>query len=118
VLTIDELAAERGIPSVFVLAPSHVQVDDGLWSEALRRYGETEANYSRSMPNDRLMAFAANHRLRMVDLLPTLMSANRGGKTLYHRREQHWNREGNRVVAEVLSEYLRAEGLTSATSTR
>jgi hypothetical protein len=118
VLKIDELAAERGIPSVFVLAPSHVQVDDGLWSEALRRYGETEANYARSMPNDRLMAFAANHRLRMVDLLPTLMSANRGGKTLYHRREQHWNREGNRVVAEVLAEYLRAEGLTSATSTR
>jgi hypothetical protein len=70
------------------------------------------------MPHDRLMAFAANHRLRMVDLLPTLMSANRGGKTLYHRREQHWNREGNRVVAEVLAEYLRAEGLTSATSTR
>ena len=105
-LMISRYIGKQGIPVVFVLAPSLVQVEDGLWSSMLREYGEKAENYVRSLPNDQLIRFANRNDLLMLDLLPTLISEARNGKRLYNRREQHWNSYGNRVVADALTRYL------------
>jgi hypothetical protein len=107
-LRIQQLVAARHKPLVLVLAPSMVQVDGQLMSSVLRRYGVEDSDYAFSQPDDMLMRFAEEHGFEAIDLLPTLRSEATRGKRLYNRHEQHWNAEGNRVVAGVLLEHLRS----------
>jgi hypothetical protein len=93
---------EQGVPYLFVLAPSRVQVDDAVWNGMLEEYAEDGKNYQASLPNDRLMRFAGDHGLPMLDLLPPLHAEVQKGRTLYFPEEEHWTSEGNRVVAELL----------------
>jgi hypothetical protein len=72
---------------------------------------EEPENYKRSLPNNKLMQFAENNNLLMIDLLPILQSKSNNEKPCYNRTEQHWNAEGNRVVAHTLMDYLKAEKL-------
>ena len=106
-LKIQRLVAAKHKPLILVLAPSRVQVDGELMSSVLRRYGAKENDYSFSLPDDMLMSFAKEHGFQTIDLLPALRSEARKGKRLYNSHEQHWNAEGNRVVAAVLLEHLR-----------
>jgi hypothetical protein len=57
------------------------------------------------------MQFAEKNNLLMIDLLPILQSEAKKGKTLYNRRDQHWNSDGNRVVAGSLLGYLKTKSL-------
>jgi lysophospholipase L1-like esterase len=109
-LEIQEYMNDKGIPLVFAVAPTLVQVDDDLWYSMLRQFCETQENQTRTLPNDMLRRFAAEHDLLMLDLLPVLQSETKKGKPLYNRKEQHWNAAGNRVVAEALLEYLKEHG--------
>jgi hypothetical protein len=95
---------EQGVPYLFVLAPSRVQVDDAVWNGMLEEFGEDGKNYQASLPNDRLMRFAGDHGLPMLDLLPPLHAEVQKGRTLYYQHEEHWTAEGNRVVADLLLE--------------
>jgi hypothetical protein len=110
-LRIAGYARERGVPLVFAIGPSMLQVDDQLWSSTLQRFGERPEHYVRSLPNDRLMQFAAKNDLLMMDLLPILESETKKGRVLYFPRDDHWNSEGNHVVAHALLEYLRSKSL-------
>jgi hypothetical protein len=110
-LMIAHYVDKRGIRLVFAIAPSAVQVEDDLWSSTLRTSGEKAENYLRSLPNDKLIQFANKNNLLMIDLLPTLISETKTGKTLYNRKEQHWTSDGNRVVAHALTAYLKTRSL-------
>jgi hypothetical protein len=110
-LRIASYAGERGVPIVFAIAPSIVQVEEELWSSTLAAFGEASENYVRALPNDRLMKFAEKNNLLMIDLLPMLQSETEKGNKLYHRDEQHWNIDGNRAVAESLIAYLKSRAL-------
>ena len=104
-----EFSSAKAVPVVFVLAPSPVPVYDDLWLEATGK--ASQDRYDRALPNKRLMQFADENGLMMVDLLPAFLSE--GNKSLYFRYEQHWTREGNELVARVLVEYLRAAKLAN-----
>jgi len=112
-LQMARLAKERSVPILFIVAPSIVQVRRSLWDSVLGRYGKRREDYRLTAPNDRLIRFARSHNLQMVDLLPALRHAADEGRPVYSRREQHWNAEGNQVVAEVLLDYLRTNSLFS-----
>jgi len=101
----------RKTPVVFVLAPSLIQVEKAQWSKALSQFGVNPDEYQASLPNEKLMQFAKNNNLYMVDLLPVMRAEVQKGEILYHRKEQHWNRKGNRVAAEILLNYLRRQHL-------
>ena len=107
------LSATKGIPLLFVLAPSMYQVDEQLWQAMLADYGEAPVNYQADLPNQQLMTFAADYKLAMIDLLPPLKEFTQNGSKLYHPREQHWNAEGNKRVADILSTTLIEMGWTS-----
>jgi hypothetical protein len=85
-LMIEKYVDERKIPLVFVKAPSFLQVYDERWSSALQQYGEKSENYKKSLPNDKLMQFAEQNSLLMIDLLPILQSEANKGKQLYNLR--------------------------------
>ena len=110
-MKIATLAKEKNIPIVFALAPSMVQVNDELWESFLKKNRNTKKEFIRSLPNDKLMQFGAKNNLLMLDLLPALLSENRKNVMLYHPREQHWTKEGNRVVADALLDYLKSKSL-------
>ncbi len=64
-LRIAGYADERGVPLVFAIAPSIVQVEDKLWSSTLLSSSKKKENYNRTLPNNKLMQFAKknNHFL-------------------------------------------------------
>ena len=103
--------SEQKIPLVFVIAPSSFQVYDEHWSYVLKKYGRKSEHYRKSLPNEKLMQFAQQNSLLMLDLLPILQSEANKGKQLYNFKEQHWNRAGNRVVAYALLDYLKSKSL-------
>ncbi len=109
-LRIANYVDERGVPLVFAIAPSVFQVEEERWSRLLK-YAEESEKYIRSLPNDKLMQFAEKNNLLMIDLLPKFQYEAKKGKTLYNRTEQHWNSDGNLLVAHSLLEYLKAKSL-------
>ena len=110
-MKIADYVGEREVPLVFALVPSIVQVEDKLWLKTILDKSEEPENYKRSLPNNKLMQFAENNNLLMIDLLPILQSKSNNEKPCYNRTEQHWNAEGNRVVAHTLMDYLKTEKL-------
>jgi len=104
-LEINQYAKTNNTPVIFVLAPSLFQVEDSLWSE-LQVYDPTVV-LQRDLPNQKLIAFAMENNLEMLDLMPLLREANRNESQLYHDKEQHWTVEGNRVVAHALAKYIK-----------
>lgn len=110
-LKIAAFGKDRNTPVVLALAPSIIQVEDHVWKSLLDEYHETEQNYSRSLPNERLMKFAEMNNIMMLDLFPILRKESKKNVKLYHAVEQHWTKEGNQVVAMSLMEYLNAKAL-------
>jgi len=110
-MRIADYVVERQAQIVFALAPSITQVEDKLWENTILNNSEEPKNYTRSLPNDGLMQFAEKNNLLMIDLLPILQSKSNNGKPCYNLREQHWNEEGNQVVAHALINYLKGKKL-------
>jgi hypothetical protein len=108
---IAQLGKEKNVPIIFALAPSILQVDDELWKLFLEQNSFRKKKYIRSSPNDRLMQFAKEKGLLMLDLLPVFLKAEQRNVKCYHPVEQHWTKEGNEVVANVLIDYLKDSAL-------
>ena len=110
-LKIANLGKENGVPVVFALAPSNVQIEDELWESFVKKNQKNQKKYLRTLPNDRLMEFARRNHLLMLDFFPLLLQESRRNVKLYHHVEQHWTKEGNRVVANALLDYLESKSL-------
>jgi hypothetical protein len=110
-LKIANLGKENDVPVVFALAPSLVQIKDELWESFLKKNIIYQKKFLRSLPNDRLMEFSKRHDLLMLDLFPRLHQESKTNVNLYHPVEQHWTKEGNRVVANALIDYLESRSL-------
>jgi acetyltransferase AlgX (SGNH hydrolase-like protein) len=69
-----------------------------------------------SLDIDRLrrtvVEYCGARKIACFDLTPALKQAARQGKDLYFPIDGHWNKEGNRLVAEALKNYLTEKGLT------
>lgn len=104
-LAINHYGEESNIPVTFVLAPSMVQVEDDLWKQ-VQEY-DPSITLQNDLPNETLLAFAKANQIEMIDLLPALQEAQRKGIKMYNTIEQHWTEEGNKVVAEVLTNYFK-----------
>lgn len=87
-----------------MLIPDELQVNDRLWRQLGGGTAAT-ARLQRDYPQRRITAWCAEERIRVLDLLPVLRRAERGGRT-YHLRDTHFNARGNRVAGEALAETL------------
>ncbi len=112
-LKISDLGKENDVPVVFALAPSLLQIKDELWESFLKKNLIYKKKFLRSLPNDKLMEFAKRHDLLMLDLFPQLHQESKTDVDLYHPIEQHWTKEGNRVVTNALIEYLESKSLSN-----
>lgn len=94
------------IPILFALAPSMFQVEDDQW-ELIIEYSDYSNTMDRTFSNQLLLKFAKDRHIEMVDLYPDLHKFSSFNKSnVYFPNEQHWNNEGNQVVANTLFHYL------------
>ncbi len=105
IVEINTYGQRNQTPIVFALAPSMFQVEDALWSEVTEY--DTTIRLEKDLPNKTLLAFAKANNLEMIDVMPALQEEHHKGTKMYNPIEQHWTVEGNKVVANVLSKYLK-----------
>ncbi|MEP0262734.1 hypothetical protein [Dokdonia sp.] len=103
-LEMNQYGKDNNTSIVFALAPSLVQVEDALWTEVTEY--DARLRLQNDLPNATLLAFAKANNLQMIDLMPSLQKAHRSGSKMYNTQEQHWTVQGNKVVANALSEYI------------
>jgi hypothetical protein len=86
-----------------VLAPAEFQLDPATL-QALCRCAEcTAEQVDLDLPQRRMEAYAAGHRLACIDLLPYL----RASKSLpYCRHSPQWNETGNTIVANAVAQFV------------
>ena len=103
---------ENGVGLIVVTAPTLVQVhDDVYWAKMKRKYGLDDERYDLFAPNKFIKQSCRDLGIRNLDLTPGLRQYASGGEILYYPHNQHWNKRGNQLVAEIISDYLRENGL-------
>lgn len=93
-----------------VIIPLEFQVDPSrasAWEEA---YGIRTTPDAES-PSTEMARFCASHRIPVLDLIPELAKAATSGAHPYFRYDPHWTRDGHRVAARAIVEFLRRESL-------
>ncbi len=99
----------RGAGAELVVAafPDEYQVDLQARQQMLDRYEIDENSYRWTRPQDLLEEFCRGEGIEYHDLLPGFRrAAAETGLTLYIPRNTHWNRHGNRIAANLLTEIL------------
>jgi len=112
-LTWKNAVLETGSTPAMVLIPSHLQVDSSIYEQALAQWDFDPQWFDPDVPNRRLTEFCAKQEIPMCDLLPTLREKAPHSPPIYYRTNPHWTREGHRLAAERIAEFLEAEGLWS-----
>lgn len=107
-LRLDEKVSEHGAKLFVVIIPTHFQVDPQYWKEALDTYPEVRSQeWDLGRPNRILRDFFEEHRVRFIDLLPYFQEYSlKFNKDLYIPFDEHFNAEGHRLAAEIISEEL------------
>lgn len=91
----------------FLLAayPDEFQVSVPLQKNLASRFSLNLQEYDLGWPQQLLHAFAERADIPFVDMLPRFRSMG-SSEDLYIPRNTHWNREGNRLAAQLLFEAL------------
>jgi len=88
--------------------PDQVQVDEPLRIYLAASEGRDIASYDWNRPQELLSALCARERIDCFDLTGEFRAAHDRGWRLYLPNDPHWNRDGNRLAAELF--YSRLEG--------
>ena len=111
--TLRARAESAGARFAVVLFPTRFQVDDALWMAQARARGMDASSYDLRVPQEKLVPWAAERGIVLLDLLPVFRDANRGN-SFYHAVDAHWNEAGHRLAADAIYAGLAFPTLTRA----
>lgn len=111
---IQQIAAARGIAFGVIINPTHKQTSAEVWSETISKYQLKENEFGYDQPNRRLLDYAAEHGVPVLDLLPIFRA--RPGETFYYT--EHWKAPGHRLVAQEVGRFIRDRGLLAKAESR
>jgi lysophospholipase L1-like esterase len=98
---------QAGVQMIMLYLPSRWEV---YWEQL-----QAQHHLPSTLDIDRLrrtvVEYCGNHKIPCFDLTPALKREAQQGKQLYFRIDGHWNKEGNRIVAEALQKFLTEKGL-------
>jgi lysophospholipase L1-like esterase len=100
-------SAEAQVAFVLFYFPSRWEVH---W-DVIKKQVNWPANLDIDRFRRAVVQYCTTEKISCLDLTPALKQAASQGRQLYFRLDGHWNREGNRVVAEAIREYLVATGM-------
>jgi hypothetical protein len=101
------LLASEGVRLVVVIIPQRFQVNENEWNLTTSRYQLEPLSFDLDRPNRFIMQWCREHNINCLDLTPALQRSAANGASLYLLAgDQHWNSDGHRLAAELLSDYL------------
>lgn len=98
------LAVVGDLPLRVLLLPDEFQVDDELWRAIVAERGPLD----RELPQRRIREFLESRGVEVLDVLPALREAAKGGP-VFLLRDTHGNARGNAVVGRELAAFLERE---------
>lgn len=104
-------AGKVGARVVILDVPDRLQVDDALWTDAVRALRLDPPDYDRDLPENRLEAIGERLGVPVVRTLEALRRRMRSGESVYIADDIHWNARGHEVAAEELARTVRSMGL-------
>lgn len=108
---------EAGASFLLVVSPDPGQFDDAVWQDMLELLPDDEVrSFDRDYPQRRLLAFAAEHGIETLDLLPAFREHRAEGPLSFGRG--HWNTAGNLLAARRVGRHLVESGLGEDPSAR
>lgn len=94
---------DRNLPTALVLVPGEFQVNTQLCAMLCRQAGVPQENVDLDLPQRRLLVFAKEREIPVLDLLPPL----RASQTLaYVRNDRQLNDHGHQIAADVLGRWI------------
>lgn len=101
-----------------LVIPAKEQVYDHKWGKAYsQKYW-----YDRELPVKKVVQFLETNGIMYVNLLEyfkvevSMKSSPASSKTYYFDNDIHWTKEGDRLAAEIIAEYIRSHNLLSQKS--
>jgi lysophospholipase L1-like esterase len=88
-----------------IIIPAHKQVSPTLWDETLSRHHLLAQAYTADQPDARLVNFARQAGIPVLDLLPVLRAHERQ-PLYYHGDSEHWQAAGHALVAGAIADFL------------
>ena len=107
--SIDDEFSRHGTPCVFVLLPSHYQIDEHVFSSYVKSLNVDTALVDLEQPNRILQELFESSSLLLVDPLEHLRAKASTGIALYGNIDSHLNAEGHRVVADYIVPTIKPE---------
>ena len=99
-----------GAELLVFLIPDEFQVDDELSGRLLEMHDTDPSEFARNIPQIRLVKRLQEAGIHHIDGLRQFRSRSRV-TDLYLPRNTHWNAAGNRLAAQLMVDFIRAEGL-------
>ena len=93
---------------VLVVIPTEAQVDPQRWAAVRQRFRLNDEDFDLEKPQRILAAFASEHGIPFIDLLPALRAARAASGPLYFRTDIHWTARGHAVAADEILRQLTA----------
>ena len=93
----------RSMTLVLVVVPARFQFDEPLRAELCRRSGCPEGQLDVDLPQRKIIAFAAETDVAVIDLLPHFRASR---EMLYARNARHLSDSGNQITADVLCRWM------------
>ena len=91
------------IAAALVLVPAEFQVSRPLCESLCRRAGYDQGQLDLDLPQRRLAAFADEHQVPVLDLLPHFRASRSAG---YRRNERTWTDAGHDLAVEAVGQWL------------
>ncbi|MBT8063230.1 MAG: hypothetical protein KJO85_11145, partial [Gammaproteobacteria bacterium] len=103
--------SEQGIPVAVAIGPSEIQVNDGLRNEVLALQSRQQDEFDMQLPQRIISQLHAQHApdVTLFDMTAGFRAhAQATGSSLFFRRNTHWDKEGNRLAAELIGREIRS----------
>lgn len=106
-------AKDMGAELLVLNIPYPFEVDEHLWHATAKRYHLDEQDFDVHKPSRLLSTFCETHRIRYLDLRPTLRQTDGAGRDnrVFFQRDSHLTERGHALIAQDLIRYLMAQHL-------
>jgi len=94
--------SRHGTPCIFVLLPSHYQIDEQVFDSYVKSLNVDTALVDLEQPNKMLQELFESPALLLVDPLEYMRAKASTGTALYGTIDSHLNAEGHKVVADYM----------------
>jgi lysophospholipase L1-like esterase len=109
ILRINYYAEKINAKLLLLIIPAKEQVYNDEW---LKAYGQ-KRRYDKRLPTEKVINFCESHSIEYINLLEIFENESKKVKSnmFYFQNDIHWNKEGDVLVAAIVSKYIKSHKL-------